>query len=100
MQPTNIMCKFLQSLEGGLQSAGYKETYRGQAWGGANEWVYFDCVLNSETLREQHQLPDFIKYQEFEGTHAGNEAGFYCEKCLMGVMGLHPNHSGGVVSKT
>ncbi len=86
-----MMCKYLKLLENSLHSAGIKETYRGQSWGEGNEWFYFDCVLNTDSLREQHWQLDFIKYQEYEG----NESGFYCEKCRMGIMGLHPKNSKG-----
>lgn len=97
-----MLCKYLQSLHDGLQEAGIKETFRGEVWPNTNEWVYFDAVLDIKSLREQHQIPSFVRHQDYEGTHDGHESGFYCGKCKMGVMGVHPDHSKGhvVISRT
>jgi hypothetical protein len=85
-----MTCEHLRELEQALIDAGMEITYRGQAWGNAREWVYFDCVLDLAECRLKFTLPDFVVDHVHRGTHDGTEQGLYCKRCLDGVMGRHP----------
>lgn len=86
------MCEHLTRLDIELKEKGIKETFRGQAWNdNTREWVYFDCVLSLEKIRQRYNFPDFVKIHVNDDNKSGMEAGFYCEKCKDGVMGLHPH---------
>jgi hypothetical protein len=86
------MCDHLTALDRYLKQIGMKETFRGQAWGnGTREWVYYDCVLNLDKISSRYQFPDFVKIHINDDVKSGMEAGFYCEQCQDGVMGIHPH---------
>ena len=90
-----MICEHLRSLEQELLAASVRETYRGQAWtDNCREFVYFDCLLDREALRERLRLPDCVKDSDHLGTHSGEEYGFTCSVCLDGIMGLHPRGRG------
>ena len=51
------MCIHLKPLEDYLKKLGIAETFRGQPWSeNCREWVYFDCVLNPESLKTKLKL--------------------------------------------
>ncbi len=85
-----MICEHLRVLERALIDAGVKISYRGKVWERANEWVYFDCVLDLAECRKQFGLPGFVVDHVHCGTHDGTEQGLVCERCLNGVMGRHP----------
>ncbi|MBM4037140.1 MAG: hypothetical protein FJ290_01385 [Planctomycetes bacterium] len=86
-----MVCEHLRQLESELAAAGIDVTYRGQAWtDNCREFVYYDCVLDRESIRKRLKLADCVKDSEYLGTHMGEEYGFYCELCKDGVMGAHP----------
>ncbi|MEL6811815.1 MAG: hypothetical protein AAFP76_10810 [Bacteroidota bacterium] len=85
------MCHHLQRLEEDLLKAGCKETYRGQAWSdNCREWVYFDCILDTDMLLEQYDFPDCIRLHENTDSRSGMELGFVCTQCNDAIMGGHP----------
>lgn len=87
-------CKHLQSLEAGLLAAGIKETFRGQAWSNnCREWVYFDCLLDLKALRRNYNLPEFVISHVNNDPRSGLEAGFVCQECKDGIIGLHTSIS-------
>ena len=86
-----MVCEHLAALEAALIEARMRETYRGQAWSmNCREWVYFSCVLDRDLIRGRMSLDGCVKDHEHYGTHDGQEAGFACEVCKDGVMGIHP----------
>jgi hypothetical protein len=90
------MCEHLSPLEAALKAKNIKETYRGQPWSNnCHEWVYFDCLLNVDTLRERFQLPEFIVHHTNDDPRSGTEAGFVCEQCHDGIIGHHPKFTSG-----
>lgn len=90
-----MLCEHLRPLEEALIQAGIEETFRGKAWSrNCREWVYFRCVLNRDSLRKRFDLPPFVADHEHLGTHDGQEAGFICEICQEGIMGIHPHFHG------
>ncbi|GAB4422170.1 MAG: hypothetical protein OHK0039_37990 [Bacteroidia bacterium] len=90
------MCEHLTALDDELKAKGIRETFWGQPWSAnCREWVYYDCVLALEALRQRHRLPDFVKVHINDDDKSGLEAGFYCEVCKDAVMGQHPRVGGG-----
>lgn len=86
------ICEHLAPLDDALAAAGFKETFRGQAWSdNCREWVYYDCVLDTAAIRRMFALADCVKDHTHRGTHDGQEAGLVCEIHRDGVMGLHPD---------
>jgi hypothetical protein len=95
-----MTCDHLIELENALIADGIKETSREQAWGrNCREWVYFDCVLDLSSLRKRFLFADCVENHSHIGTHDGCEQGFYCTKCLDGIMGAHPHQSGKKIYK-
>ena len=93
-----MVCEHLSELESALHGTGIAETFRGQAWSkGCREWVYFDCILNLNSIREQFDLPEFVINHEHFGTHDGQESGFVCSRCQDGIMGRHPDSQSNAV---
>ncbi|HEY4629599.1 MAG TPA: hypothetical protein VIH02_09985 [Flavobacterium sp.] len=86
------MFEHLAGLETELKNRGIKEAFRGKAWGeSCREWVYFDCVLIIDKLRQRFNFPDYVKNHINEDNKSGMEVGFYCERCKDGIMGIHPS---------
>jgi len=87
------MCEHLQPLEHYLKSQKIPETFRGQAWSdNCREWVYFDCVLEPETLQAKFHLPSFVTKHENTDEKSGMELGLVCTLCKDAIMGLYPGH--------
>ena len=59
-------------------------------------WMYFRCFLEEGELRLRLHLPESVRYSEYDGRAAGQEAGFVCSECESAVMGVHRNYAGGV----
>lgn len=84
-----MVCHHLAKLEEELIKANVKETYRGQVWTkNCREWIYFDVVLNTESLSARLHLPSCVRVHENLDAKSGTERGFYCEICKDGIMGL------------
>ncbi len=89
-----MVCEHLSELERQLLEQGYHETWRGQAWTVAREWVYFDCHLPLDEIREIMRLDPCVENREHWGTHDGVEYGFVCTVHHDAVMGRHPQEHG------
>src|SRR5690349_15636934 len=88
------MCEHLWPLEKYLKDKNIPETFRGQAWSdNCREWIYFDCVLKTESLKTKLNLPEFIITHENADMKSGTELGLVCNVCKDGIMGIHPNDS-------
>ena len=93
------MCEHLKILDNELKTKGIRETFRGKAWGeNCREWVYYDCVLNLEKLRQRFNFPGFVKAYTNSDNKSGMEAGFYCELCKDGIIGIHPRFGKGKIN--
>ena len=85
-----MTCEHLIKLEKAILEQGIRETFRGQAWSrNCREWVYFDCYIDIEAVRERFALPDCVKDHSHRGTHDGQENGLYCSLCHDGIMGRY-----------
>jgi hypothetical protein len=87
-----MTCEHLVALEQALIAAGFRETSRGQAWSqNCREWVYFDCYLPAQLVREKFGLAECVEDHMHRGTHDGQESGFVCSVHHDGIMGHHPD---------
>jgi hypothetical protein len=85
------MCEHLAGLDNELREKEIKEIFRGQSWtANCREWVYYDCVLDLEAIRRRHSFPDFVIPHINTDEKSGTEAGFVCERCQDGIMGILP----------
>jgi hypothetical protein len=88
------MCEHLQLIENYLKDKGIRETFRGKAWSdNCREWVYFDCVIETEVLKSRLHLPPFVVTHENTDMKSGTELGLVCTQCHDAIMGLHPKYS-------
>ena len=86
-----MTCEHLIDLERAIIAAGIRETSRGQAWSqNCREWVYFDCFLPRDRIRNRFNLASCVEDHEHRGTHDGMESGFVCSMHHDGIMGHHP----------
>jgi hypothetical protein len=84
------MCEHLQALDNELKAKRIRETFRGQPWSdNCREWVYYDCVINMEAVRVRYNFPAFVSNHMNDDVKSGLEAGFVCDLCKDGVMGVH-----------
>jgi hypothetical protein len=94
------MCEHLIELECYIKSKNIKETFRGKAWSeNCREWVYFDCVLSVNKLKEKFNFDNCVKVHEYNDVKIANELGFYCDVCKDGIMGFNPNNENTVNKK-
>ncbi len=85
------MCNHLQVLENYIKEKEITETFIGKACGdNCNEWIYFDCILDTENLKERFNLDKCIKTHEFIDIKVANELGLVCETCKDGIIGYNP----------
>jgi hypothetical protein len=90
------MCEHLIELDNELKARGIKETFRGQPWSdNCREWVYYDCVLDLQKIRDRHRFPFCIEAHVNDDMRSGMEAGFVCDACKDAVIGVHPHFSQG-----
>jgi hypothetical protein len=91
-----MVCEHLRELEEQIVASGITETYRGKAWTeNCREWVYFDCYLVADAIRQQFALPSCVTNHANHDARSGREAGLVCEECNDAIMGLHPSDAVG-----
>ncbi|MBN2355902.1 hypothetical protein JXO59_07300 [candidate division KSB1 bacterium] len=84
-----MICEHLASLEKAIIDSGAHETYRSSPWTkNCREWVYYDVVLDIDSIQERFDLPDCVQVHENMDPKSGMEKGFYCSQCHDAVMGL------------
>jgi hypothetical protein len=72
------MCEHLAASDAELKTRQIMETSRGQAWSDNwREWVYYDCVLVLDKLRQRYNFPAFVEDHDNDDQRSGMEAGFY-----------------------
>ena len=90
-----MLCEHLHPLEEAMIASGLRETYRGQAWSrNCREWVYFDCYIDLEGVRNGFALDACVHDHEHRGTHDGQERGLVCTQCHDGIMGRYERDIG------
>lgn len=84
-----MLCEHLRALDEAIAASGIRETSRGEAWSeNCHEWVYYDCVLDREGIRQRFPLHPCVAHHQHYGTHDGQEEGFVCTEHHDGIMGL------------
>ena len=92
------MCEHLNPLEQELSQRRISVTYRGSPWSqNCREWVYYDCVLDTESLRRRMSLPAFVVVHTNSDIKSGLEHGFECQECRDAIMGVHPDAGKGKI---
>ena len=87
-------------MELAIVARGIRETFRGQAWSmNCREWIYFDCFIDTESVRKRFKLAECVQEHIHRGTHDGQERGFVCAQCHDGIMGRYDQTPGGCVFK-
>jgi hypothetical protein len=85
-----MICQHLRPIEEAIHSAGIPETFRGQPWtSNCREWVYFDCCLDAEKIRQQFALPGCVVDHVNDDSKSGRESGLVCSECHDAIVGLH-----------
>ena len=89
-------CAHLAPLEAELERRGVRigepiPSPYGPEWG---LWSEVDCTFDVASLRARLGLPDFIRFEEYDGRVAGSDATFYCPRCHRALMGRHPTYAG------
>lgn len=85
------MCEHLLQLDIELKRKGIKETFRGKAWSkNCREWVYYDCVLDLDQIKNRYNFPEFIVTHVNDDVKSGMEAGLFCDQCKDAIIGIHP----------
>ena len=93
-----MTCEHLRALEQAIIGRGIPETFRGLAWSqNCREWVYFDCFIDTASVRRSFVLADCVHEHVHRGTHDGQERGFVCSQCQDGIMGSYEQKAGAVV---
>jgi hypothetical protein len=84
------LCDHLQPLVDRLLASGEKITFAGQAWSrNCRIWIYFDCALDIEAIKQKCNLAPCVTLHSHRGTHDGSETGFVCNEHNDGVMGRY-----------
>jgi hypothetical protein len=87
------MCEHLIELDYYIKSKNIKEIFRGKAWSkNCREWVYYDCILNIDKLKEKFNLNNCVEIHEYNDIKVANELGFYCNNCKDAVIGFSQNN--------
>ena len=88
------LCEHLVAVRDYIVAQGGKITYVGTPWSrNCRTWVYFDVVLDVDSLRKRFELPPSIVSHSHLGTHDGHEQGLVCQEHHDAVMGPHPKMS-------
>ncbi len=90
-----MTCEHLRPMEQAMLSAGMREPFRGQAWSNnCREWVYFDCFIDTASVRQKFKLAACVNDHAHRGTHDGQERGFVCSACWDAIMGVYERSAG------
>lgn len=85
------MCEHLLKVENYIKAKGIQEVFRGRPWGkNCREWVYFNCILDTEELKIKLELNACVETHEYSDSKVANELGLFCTSCRDGIMGVIP----------
>lgn len=85
------MCEHLQKAEKYIEEKGLTAVFRGRPWGkNCREWVYFDCILDTEQLITKLALDPCVKTHNYQDIKIADELGLFCTLCKDGIMGVNP----------
>ena len=88
------VCPHLQPVAEYLATTGVRVVSAGQAWSSnCRLWVYYDVVLDCESLISRFRLPSIVTIHDHRGTHDGAERGLQCSEHHDALMGIHPEYA-------
>jgi hypothetical protein len=88
------VCRHLQIVADYLAAHGGRVVYAGQPWSSnCRLWVYYDVVVDCESLIKKFDLPPCVTIHDHRGTHDGSERGIACGECHDALMGIHPEYA-------
>jgi uncharacterized CHY-type Zn-finger protein len=88
------VCEHLLAVAQYINAHGGRAVYCGHPWSGnCRLWVYYDVVLDCESLMKKFDLPVCITIHDHRGTHDGSERGIACGQCHDALMGIHPEYA-------
>jgi len=56
-------------------------------WG---TWFAVDALFDVSRLERRLSLAPCVGYEEYEGLLCASDATFYCDECMVAIVGLHP----------
>jgi hypothetical protein len=93
-----MTCEHLRAVEQAMIGLGIRQTFRGKAWSrNCREWVYFDCYIDLETVRDRFSLGECVQNHIHRGTHDGQERGLVCSICHDAIMGAYEERPTSIV---
>ena len=85
------LCEHLRQAESYIRDKGGRVVSVGRPWSAnCRTWVYFDTMLDPESLISGLHLDACVQVHDHRGTHDGSERGIVCTIHNDGVMGPHP----------
>ncbi|HET9943614.1 MAG TPA: tetratricopeptide repeat protein [Terriglobia bacterium] len=92
-QDTGV-CEHLRQAESYIRDQGGRVVSVGRPWSAnCRTWVYFDTILDAESLIAGLHLDACVAVHDHRGTHDGSERGIVCRIHHDGVMGPHPSNA-------
>ena len=85
------LCEHLQPAEQYVRDHGGRVISSGRPWSAnCHIWVYFDTILDCDSLIKGLGLASCVQTHDHRGTHDGSERGIVCTVHHDGLMGPHP----------
>lgn len=85
------VCEHLQVADRYVRGQGAQVISAGRPWSAnCRLWIYFDALLDCESLISGLGLASCIEVHDHRGTHDGSERGIVCTVHNDGLMGPHP----------
>src|SRR5262249_55499506 len=85
------VCEHLQAADKFVRAQGGQVVSAGRPWSAnCRMWVYFDVLLDCESLITGLGLAPCVQVHDHRGTHDGSERGIVCTTHNDGIMGPHP----------
>ncbi len=88
-------CEHLRPVEEAVLAAGVRFGPIMSPWcNDSTTWFMCAATFDEPSLRKRLELPDFVRYSEYDGRVAGADATFACTRCDHAILGLHPLFAG------
>ncbi len=89
------LCEHLTPAERYARERGAKVVSCCRPWSkNCHVWVYFNALLDCESLMRGLRLDAAVEIHDHRGTHDGSERGLVCTVHGDGIMGPHPSDAG------
>jgi hypothetical protein len=86
-----VVCEHLQTADKYVRTQGAQVVSASRPWSAnCRLWIYFDALLDCESLIDGLSLSPCVQVHDHRGTHDGSERGIVCTIHHDGIMGPHP----------